>query len=134
VRHYCRLFALVLLLPLIVAGPAFARQDPPKEPAKDVKVDGVWSLTVSSPMGEQTNDSIFKQDGEKLKITMTGPQGTLDCEGTIKDGIVEWVLAIDTPNGTFSIVFKGKVEGDKMSGEAGMGEFGTAGWSAVRKK
>lgn len=132
-RHVVRILCLMLVLPLFVSGPAFAGEQA-KDPPKDAKIDGVWSLTVTSPMGEQTNDTTFAMDKDKLKVTMVGPQGTLDCEGTFKDGAVAWTLAIETPNGTFSIVFTGKLDGDKMSGEAAMGDFGTAPWTAVRKK
>jgi len=131
-RHGIAVLCLLLLLPL--SGQALAGQQA-KDPPKDViKIDGVWTMTVSSPMGERTNDATFKVENGKLKVTMEGPEGALDCVGTLKDAAIEWTMNIETPNGTFSLVFGGKVDGDKMSGEVGMGDFGTAAWSAVRKK
>ena len=130
--RYASLF-LVAALILCVAGPVVAGQS--KEAPKDVKIDGVWSMTVSTPQGDRTDDATFKQDKDKIKVTMAGMGGmTLEGEGIIKDGTVEWGVSIDTPNGTFSLVFKGKIDGDKMAGDVAMGDFGTAPWSAVRKK
>ena len=127
------LLFLVAALILFVAAPGQASQDKPT--SKDVNIDGVWSMTVSTPQGDRTDDATFKQDKDKIKVTMAGMGGmTLEGEGVIKDGTVEWGVSIDTPNGTFSLVFKGKIDGDKMSGDVAMGDFGTAPWSAVRKK
>ena len=125
--------SIAAALILFIAAPGFAGQDKPAP--KDVSIDGVWTMTISSPQGERTDDATFKQDKDKIKVTMAGMGGmTLEGEGTIKDGIVGWGVSIETPNGTFSLVFTGKVDGDKMSGEVAMGDFGTAPWSAVRKK
>ena len=129
-------FASLLMaatLILFVAAPGFAGQDKPAP--KDVSIDGVWSMTVSTPQGDRTDDATFKQDKDKIKVSMAGMGGmTLEGEGTIKAGAVEWGVSIETPNGTFSLVFRGTIDGDKMSGEVSMGDFGTAPWSAVRKK
>ena len=125
-------WVLLLALAVSVASPAAAQE---KEQPKPANISGVWSLTISSPQGEQTNDATFAQEKETLKVTMTGPQGmTLEGQGTVKEGVVEWTVSIDTPNGTFTIVFKGKVDGDKMAGEAGMGDFGSMPFTAIKKK
>ena len=130
-----RYVSLLLAATLIcfVAVPVVAGQA--KDAPKDVKIDGVWSMTVSTPQGDRTDDATFKQDKDKVKVTMAGMGGmTLEGEGIVKDGTVEWGVSIETPNGAFSLVFKGKIDGDKMSGDVSMGDFGTAPWSAVRKK
>jgi len=130
--RYASLF-LAAALVVFVAVPGLAGQA--KETPKDVNLDGTWSMTVSTPQGDRTDDATFKQDKDKIKVTMAGMGGmTLEGEGAIKDGAVEWGVSIETPNGTFSLVFKGKIDGDKMSGEVLMGDFGSAPWSAVRKK
>ena len=38
------------------------------------------------------------------------------------------------PRGNLKLAFKGKVEGETMSGEAQMGDTGTYAWTAKRKK
>jgi hypothetical protein len=68
-------------------------------------------------------------------VSMTGPQGTpMTGEGTFKENAVQWSVIINTPQGDFTLLFKGKAEGEKMSGELDMGDFGTATWTAVKKK
>ncbi len=100
-----------------------------------VDVTGVWEMTIQIPQGEQTVEATFTQEGDKLKVSMEGPQGyPLEGEGTIKENAVEWVLVISSPMGEFSLFFTGKAEGEKMTGEVQMGEFGAAAWSAKKKK
>jgi hypothetical protein len=121
---------------LAAAIPAFPQvQDPPKEAPKDVNITGVWAFTVSTPQGEMTNDATFTQEKEVLKVVMTGPQGEpMNGQGTVKGAVAEWTVTISTPNGDFTIAFKGKIDGETMGGEIQMGDFGTAAWSAKKKK
>ena len=125
---------IVLLITLAVPALSLAAgQD--KEPSKAVNISGVWSMTITAPQGEQTNDVTFAQDKETLKVTMTGPNGmTLEGPGTVKDGAADWAVSIETPNGTFTIMFKAKIDGDKMEGLAAMGDFGSMPFTAVKKK
>jgi hypothetical protein len=100
-----------------------------------VKVDGVWELTMQTPQGDMTADATFVQDKEAFKFTMPGPQGAeMKGEGTVKDKDLEWTVTVSTQMGEFVLVFKGKVEGETMSGEVQMGDFGTAPWTAKKKK
>ena len=125
---------------LAVAMPAAAQtqdqgKEPPKEPAKAVNISGVWDLTVQTQQGDMTNDATFTQEKETLKVSMTGPQGmALPGEGTVKEGVVQWLVTINTPQGDFVLAFKGKIDGETMAGELQMGEFGTSNWSAKKKK
>ncbi|MCX6568401.1 MAG: hypothetical protein NT147_05050 [Candidatus Aminicenantes bacterium] len=103
--------------------------------ATAVKVDGVWELTMQTPQGDMTADATFVQDKEAFKFTMPGPQGMeMKGEGTVKDKDLEWTVTVSTQMGEFVLVFKGKVEGETMSGEVQMGDFGTAPWTAKKKK
>jgi hypothetical protein len=122
------LFAVFLLA---VVFPVLPQE---KEQPKEVNISGVWEMIVSTPQGDMPSDATFTQEKETLKVSMTGPQGTISGEGTIKEGVVQWIMTINTPQGDFSLVFKGKLDGDKMSGEVQMGDFGSTNWSATRKK
>jgi hypothetical protein len=121
---------------LAVAIPAFPQvKDQQKETPKDVNITGVWEMTVSTPQGDMTNDATFTQAKEELEVVMAGPQGEpMNGKGTVKGAVVEWVVSISTPNGDFSIAFKGKLDGEKMAGDMQMGNFGTASWSAKKKR
>jgi hypothetical protein len=66
---------------------------------------------------------------------MEGFQGDeMTGEGTIKDNQIEWTVTMNTEMGDFSIIYTGTVEGDTMSGEAEIGDFGTIEWTAKKKK
>lgn len=100
-----------------------------------VDISGVWEMTIQIPQGAQTVEATFAQEGEKLKISMEGPQGMLmEGEGTVKESAVEWTMIISAPMGEFMLFFTGKIDGETMAGEVQMGDFGAAGWSAKKKK
>lgn len=91
-------------------------------------------MTVTSPQrGDMTWTVHFEQEGEKLTVTMTTQRGEVKGEGTIKGNEIEWTLTRSTPRGEFTQTFKGKVEGDTMSGEVQMGDFGSMPWKAKKK-
>lgn len=102
--------------------------------AAPANVNGAWEITVTTPRGERTSAMTIVQDGEKLKVTMTGQRGDVTGEGTIKGNEISWTVTRTTPRGEMTSAYKGKVEGDAMSGDVEMGSFGSAPWKAARKK
>jgi hypothetical protein len=104
--------------------------------AQQVNVSGDWELTITTPRGERPPQTItLKQEGEKLTVTMTGRQGEeIKAEGTVKGNEIEWTMTRSTPRGEFTTTYKGKIEGDTMSGQVQMGDFGTFDWKATKKK
>jgi len=101
--------------------------------AQTADVSGTWDITVNSSRGERTNPMTIVQDGEKITVTITSQRGESTGEGTIKGNAIEWSITRTTPRGEFTMVYKGTVEGDTMSGEAQMGDFGSMEWKAVKK-
>lgn len=102
--------------------------------AHETSVTGDWEITVSSPRGERTSNMHIEQEGEKITVTMEGMRGgEMKGEGTIKGNEIEWTITRETPRGEFTITYKGKVEGDTMSGEAQMGDRGAMEWTAKKK-
>jgi hypothetical protein len=102
--------------------------------AQDVNVAGDWEMTTQSPRGERTSTVHFEQDGEKLTVTTQTMRGEeVTGEGTIAGNKIEWSITMSTPRGDFTITYTGTVEGDTMSGEAQMGDFGTMEWTAKKK-
>lgn len=101
-----------------------------------VDVSGTWEMVIQTPRGdERTSEMTIEQDGEKIKVKMPGFRGDeMTGEGTVKDNKIEWTFIISTQQGEFSITYTGTVEGDTMSGEAAMGDFGTMEWTAKKKK
>jgi len=99
-----------------------------------VDISGTWDMTIQTDRGDWNTELTIEQEGEKIKVTMPGWQGDqIEGEGTVKDNKIEFTFNISTQRGDFSITYTGTVEGDTMSGEAEMGDFGTMQWTAKKK-
>ncbi|MGZ5468335.1 MAG: hypothetical protein ACXW3H_02880 [Candidatus Aminicenantales bacterium] len=124
-----------LLTVLLVLG-ALQAQTVPQKPVKPADVSGVWELTTQgTPQGDMTADATFAQEADKIKFTMAGPGGfEMAGEGTVKGQDLEWTVVISTPQGDLSLTYKGKVDGETMSGEVQAGDFGAFPWTAKKKK
>lgn len=122
-KKMCLLFSVLslILIPFLLT-------------AQEVDVTGDWEMTTQSPRGERTSTVHFEQDGEKLTVTTQTMRGDeVTGEGTIVGNKIEWTITMSTPRGDFTIIYTGTVEGDTMSGEAQMGDFGTMEWTAKKK-
>ena len=87
-------------------------------------VDGNWNITLSTPMGERKTTLTLKSAGG----TLTGTQGADGksaeiFDGTVSGDDVNWKVSITNPM-PLTLEFIGKVSGDSMSGEAGIGPMG----------
>jgi hypothetical protein len=103
--------------------------------AAAIDISGVWEMTTQTPQGDMTADATFVQDKEAVKVSMTGPQGMeMKGEGTVKGQDIEWMVTVSGQMGEFVLVYKGKVDGETMSGEVQAGDFGSFTWTAKKKK
>ena len=98
-------------------------------PAKAAEgVSGKWKVTAKSPRGERTYDVTIEQTGDKVVVTQKDRQGNdLKSEGTVQGAEITWTTKRQTPNGEFTVTYKGKVDGKTMSGTSetpmGAGEW-----------
>ena len=88
-------------------------------------VDGNWNITMSTPMGERKATLTLLASGG----TLTGTQGadgnsTEIFDGAISGDAVNWKVSITNPM-PLTLEFIGKVSGDSMSGEMGIGPMGS---------
>src|SRR5258708_35988455 len=88
-------------------------------------VDGNWNLTMSTPMGERNATLSLKNSVG----TLTGTQGaegnsTEIFEGTANGDDVAWKVSITNPM-PLTLEFSGKVSGDSISGQMGIGPMGS---------
>jgi hypothetical protein len=105
-------FVVVFLVALfLVAGAAIVQA------ADKVDLTGTWSLSVITPQGPGSPYFILKQEGNKLTGTYKGFFGEAPVTGTVKgkDFEMKYTLAGVTT------VYKGKVDGKKMSGDIDFG-------------
>ena len=103
--------------------------------ALQANVAGDWEMTTEGRRGPRTTTIHIEQDGEKITVTMPGMRGgdEIKAEGTVKGNDIEWSVTRSTQRGEFTMTYKGKVEGDTMSGEMQMGDFGSMEWKAKKK-
>jgi hypothetical protein len=95
-------------------------------------VDGNWNLTMTTPMGERNATLSLKSVGG----TLTGTQGAEGNSAEIFDGTVNgedvaWKVAITNPM-PLTLAFTGKVSGDSIAGEMGIGPMGSFPFSGTR--
>ena len=75
----------------------------------------------------------FVREGDKLKVSMTGPRGRETTgEGSITGDEIEWSIVRDTGSGQLTVVYKGTVQGGTMSGQADIADGRSAPWKAVK--
>lgn len=96
-------------------------------------VSGDWELKMQTPRGERTSTMHIEQDGEKITVTITSPQGEVTGQGKITGNEIEWTITRSTPRGEFTITYKGTVEGRTMKGTVEMGRRGSMEWTATKK-
>jgi len=128
-------YSLIALAAVLALAVPILAQAPAPAPQKTPDVSGVWLVTLQSPQGEMTQEATFTQEKEALKVSMTSPMGTdMKGEGTIKGQELQWTLTISTPNGEFALGFKAKLDGEAMTGDVQMGDFGSSTFTAKKKK
>ncbi len=97
-----------------------------------MSVDGNWNITMSTPMGERQAKLSLKAAGS----TLTGTQSAEGNTGEIQDGTVNgnnvaWKISITSPM-PLTLEFTGKVDGDAISGDMGLGMMGSFPFKGTR--
>ena len=95
-------------------------------------VDGNWTIIMSTPMGERNATLTLASTGG----TLTGTQAAEGNSGEIFDGTVNgndvaWKISITQPM-PLTLPFTGRVAGDSMSGEMGIGPMGSFPFKGAR--
>jgi hypothetical protein len=89
-------------------------------------VSGAWNITVDTPNGPLDVTLNLKQDGDKLTGTVTSQMGDAPITGTVKDNDLTFTMNMDANGASMVIVYKAKVDANKISGSldlAGQGEI-----------
>ena len=123
-----RCAALILALVAALPGPRSGAA------LQEVRVDGEWELVTKAPQNEVVWKVVFKQTGEDLEVTMTGPQGRESKgSGSLRGVEIEWTISRRTSRGETTLVYAGTVAGDTMAGEVSLGRLKSFPWEAKRK-
>jgi len=95
-------------------------------------VDGSWNLVMTTPMGERNATLNLTSAG----ATLTGTQGadgnsTEIFDGTVNGDDVAWKVSITNPM-PLTLAFTGKVTGNSIAGEMGIGPMGSFPFTGTR--
>jgi hypothetical protein len=103
--------------------------------AQAPSVVGSWDITIETPQGSRTSQLVIKQDGDKLTGVMKSPRGERPLDSvTVKGSDITFLMTINAQGQDLVVTYKGKVEKEKMSGDADFGGFASGTWSAVPHK
>jgi hypothetical protein len=96
-------------------------------------VDGNWNIVMSTPMGERKASLTLKNAGGTLTGTTSGDDGnsTEIFDGTTSGDDVAWKISVTNPM-PLTLAFTGKVSGDTISGEMGIGPMGSFPFTGTR--
>lgn len=97
-----------------------------------MSVDGVWTITVSTPRGDQVSTLTIATAGETFSATMAGQRGTSEIkDGKIDGANLSWSSQITSPM-PMTLSYKAKIDGDALTGSVQLGSFGSAPLKGVR--
>ncbi len=90
---------------------------------------GTWDVSVTTPGGKGNPTFVLKQTGDKLTGTYKGRFGEAPCTGVVKGNNFEITYEL----GGATTIYKGKVDGNKMSGVADLGGQATGDFTGEKK-
>ncbi len=105
-----------------------ARPDPA---AADVT--GIWDLRVDAGTSSGEAELSLKQDGQELTGTYRGRMGESRLTGTVRDSAIRFSVVLRFRDLSFTVVYSGRVEGDRMQGKVDFGDGRSGDWYARRR-
>jgi len=90
-------------------------------------VDGTYNTEMTTPMGKQTGTVTIKSAGNTVSGTFKSSRGNADFTGTLDGANATWQQTVPSPmGGTLTLTFKVTADGEKLSGNVQLGQFGNA--------
>jgi hypothetical protein len=95
-------------------------------------VDGNWNIVMSTPMGDRNATLTLKNSGGALTGTQAAEGNSTEIfDGRANGDDVAWKVSITNPM-PLTLEFTGKVAGDSISGEMGIGPMGSFPFKGTR--
>lgn len=105
-----------------------------EEAGEMARVAGTWDLTVTTPQGENRASMTATQSGATLEGSMVTEMGTVQVtDGRVTGQRVTFSITVPISGQTTTIVFRGTVDGNRMSGTADLGALGSATFTGERR-
>ena len=96
-------------------------------------VDGVWNITLKTPMGDRPVTVTLTTDGNDLSGSFEAPQGTQEFEGgTASGNEATWSTMFNGAMGEMQLDFVGAVDGDTIDGTVQFGAVGSGTFNGTR--
>ena len=98
------------------------------------QVGGGWTMNLTSPQGPVDITMTLTQSGTTFTGTMASALGTQEIsDGQINGRNLTWTSTIQIGGQSITLNYRGEVEGNRMTGSADLGSFGSATFTAERK-
>jgi hypothetical protein len=98
------------------------------------QVGGGWTMTLTSPQGPMDITMTLTQSGTSFTGTMTSQVGNQEIsDGQIAGRNLTWTAVIQVGGQSITLNYRGEVDGNRMTGSADLGSFGSATFTAERK-
>lgn len=96
-------------------------------------VDGIWNITLKTPMGDRPVTVTLNSDGGDLSGKFASPQGDQDFDGGTANGDeATWSTMFNGAMGEMKLDFVGTVDGDAIDGTVQFGSFGSGTFDGTR--
>jgi hypothetical protein len=125
---------------VFVDGIRYEVAPPPARPAGGgaggaaAQIGGSWTMTLNSPQGPLDLTMTITQSGAGFSGSMVSQIGTNEMTGgEIAGHTVTWTTVVQAGGQSITINYRGEVDGNRMTGSAELGSFGTATFTAEKK-
>ena len=96
-----------------------------------MSADGNWKITINTPMGARTMDVAIATSGDSFTGKVDSEMGAQEVTGKVNGDTLTWTSDITNPM-PLTLAFSGKVDGDSIAGEMGIGPMGSFPFKGVR--
>ena len=94
-------------------------------------VQGAWAVTIQYPRGTGEQKFMLEQTGNELSGMQNGEIYNANLKGVIHANQIELRSNMQVPGNSIPWTFKGMVQGNTITGDVHMGEYGNATWKAI---
>ena len=108
-------------------------EKPPQPRGAPVSVAGEWDVELEFGYLSARHRLVLEQDGAKLNGQHQAEFDTGNLTGTVASNTVKFQSSIPTLGTRVGFQFAGQVEGGTISGTVGLGEYGEAKFTAMRR-
>jgi D-glucosaminate-6-phosphate ammonia-lyase len=115
---------------LLSKPPAMPALAPPPSPT--VELSGAWEVQIAYISGAANHHVEIEQKGSQLAGIHRGETLSGDLSGVVEGDAVRFQSSHHIEGTSLHYSFEGTVSGDTMSGRVGLGEYGSAQWTAKR--